>query len=228
VKRIARVALALLVLAVACGGTPSFADDPPPAVRFGFTTWSGVALGRPDTSVRYGLQGDVQGPLVVGERPQGDLGLSLSIETLPAKNDTSLADLNAWDNVAQVTGWLGKRVGDAQLGAQHVSSSIVVEGRFSSAFFDAAAEPQRKRFYRSYGLGVQATLHLAERDAFFRLAYCRDEAVGVRGVGQVCVSGELPTIKDVRIYARAGLGVGASSLGGEQADYIVLGIGRPW
>lgn len=222
------IALTLSALASAASAQePAPSPSPEPAVRLALSTATGVALGRPDTSVRYFISADVQGPLVVGSKPVGDLGLALSVETLPAKTTQDL-DIGSWGNVAQLSGWAGKRLGDAMLGGQHISSSIVADGGFSTAFFDVTAEPQRKRFYRDYGLGLQVTLHLPERDAFFRIGYGRDEAVGARGVGQLRIRGELPTIKDVRIYGRAGLGLGVASTTGEQADYVMLAIGRRW
>lgn len=223
--------LAVLALASACVGAPAFAQEPlpspTPAVRMSLSTATAVALGRADTSVRYFISADVQGPLVVGDKAVGDLGLTLSVETLPGKTESDV-DLASWGNAVQFAGYAGRRVGEATFGPQRVSSSIVVEGRFASSFFDATAEPQRKRFYRAYGVGIQATLHLPERDAYFRLLYGRDESVGSRGVGQLLVSGELPTVKDVRIYAKAGLGLGTSSLSGEQVDYFLVGLGRRW
>jgi hypothetical protein len=228
--RSAIIAIALAWLAD-CAAVPAFAQDPAaspaPALRYGISTWSGMAVGRADTSVRFGAQVDVAGPIVLGDKPAGDLGLRLSIDTLPNKGP-ALEDLASWGNVLEISGWGGRRIGQAQLGAQLISTSIVGEGRFATSFRDASDATPRRRFYRAYGLGLQTTLHLPDRDAYFRLTYGRDEAVGERGVGQLNVSGELPVVAGVRIYARAGLGLGRSSVEGAQADYIVAGVGKPW
>lgn len=237
------------LLAAACLAAPVFAQDPavtppvaPPAaesaVKLSFSTATAIALGRPTTSVRYFVAGDIQGPLVIGTKAVGDLGGGASIETLPAKSEDgttgALTDLAQWGNVLQINGFVGRRIGDAKFGDQHVSTSIVVDGGIATAFFDSAAEPQRKRFYRSYGIGVQTTLHLPDRDAFFRLGWGRDEAVGERGYGQIRLAAELPAIKGVRIYGRAGLGIGAAKVGApgvpafDQTDYVIVGLGKPW
>jgi hypothetical protein len=238
-NRIAR--LSPLALVALLSAAPALAQDPnipPPApppptesaVRTSFSTWSGAALGRADTSIRYGLRGDVEGPLVFGQKAVGDLGISLSVETLPAKAEGD-EDLSKWGNVLSVDGWASRRIGDARFGNDRVSSSIGVFGAFSTAFFDASAEPQRQRFYRRYGVFVEAKLHRPDHDVYFRLGWCRDSAVapaGFAGFGQVCVEGELPVVKGVRIYGYAGLGVGALSLEGKQTDYVVLNVGKPW
>lgn len=237
-----RLAVVLLLLAAACGSAPVFAQEASPApapapspgpVRFSFSTYSAIAMGRPDTKVRYWLNGDVQGPLVVGAKAVGDLGGSASIETLPAKQDApdgSVTDLASWGNVVSLAGWAGARVGDATFGDQHISTSLVLEADLATALFDSAAEPLRKRFYRGFGGGVQVTLHLADRDAYFRATYGRDEAVGPFGIGQIRLSGELPipALKGARLKIKAGLGLGALSQSGDQTDYFVIAVGKPW
>lgn len=239
-RKALRLAFVLLALAASCAGAPAFAQEPAPspaaspeAVRYSFSTYTAIALGRPDTKVRYWLSGDVQGPLVVGSKAWGDLGGSASIETLPAKQDApdgSVTDLASWGNVVSLSGWAGKRIGDAAFGTQSISTSLVLEGDIATALFDSTAEPLRKRFYRGFGAGVQFTLHLPDRDAYARIGWGRDEAVGPFGKGQLRLSGELalPALKGARLKVKGGLGLGALSKDGEQTDYFLIAIGKPW
>lgn len=234
----------VVALAAACAGATCYAQDPaaspapavapsPDAVRFSFGTYTAIALGRPDTKVRFWLAGDVQGPLIVGSKAVGDLGGSASVETLPAKQDSpagDITDLSQWGNVVSLSGWAGKRIGDATFNAQSISTSIVAEGDIATALFDAAADPLRKRFYRGFGIGVQFTLHLPDRDAYARIAWGKDEAVGPFGKGHLRLSGELPipALKGARLKIKAGLGLGALSQSGDQTDYFVIAVGKPW
>ena len=159
-------------------------------------------------------------PLAIGAKAIGEVGVEAALESLPEKK-FDWSDLGTWGRVAQITVDAAHQIGAVNAGVgRRVSTSAMLFGRFSTSLHDATTGDQRRRFYRSGGVGLR--FEEINSHAWGWAAYGCDEAVGPCGVGHLILAGSLPLIGPARMEARAGLGIGKASKAGVESDYLIL------
>lgn len=210
--RSATAALFLLVVPTVVQAQAPPSAEPP--AQLSASAWTRMAVGRADTSLRYGGRLGVESPVFIG-KTHVDLALAVELESLPGQQESfAFTDVNTWSNYFQLSGSIGRHIGS--------NSSLILQGRFATAFRDPQDLQARKRFLRSYGAGIEIA---GLSGHWITIVYGRDEAVGAWGWGQLQLEGEFRLAGPLHFYGRAGLGFGPASLGGAQADFITCGLG---
>jgi hypothetical protein len=217
-----------LVLGVAllCCTSASAADQG--EVVFDFYAWSRVAAGGPETKIRFGGGLSVDSPLAIGDdRTFGDIGLSLDIESLPDKGEFSFADLGTWGDYFELSGFLSRQFGSAEVSNGTIRTSVVVFGgaTFESLGAQPEGTPEARRALRHYAAGLLLEHRRTDgARSWIRVGYGTDDAVGPPAWRQVLARWSVALKGPLYMDGRAGLAFGEASLSGLQPDYITAGL----
>jgi hypothetical protein len=157
-----------------------------PGLRLGLQAWSLAGFsGAADERVTYGGRISADGPVAHAWRAPVRMFAVLDLSALPGQA-LNLTSVESFGRSAEFRGGLYVRLAESWPAAQHITTSIVGWGGFATMMDGEFLD----RYLRSGGIG----LRLAEEvgGAELVLAWCRDEAAGYIGAGQVCVSGSVP------------------------------------
>lgn len=174
---------------------PAAPPAPPPALvpleperglRLGLQAWSLAGFsGAAEERLTYGGRILADGPVAHAWRAPVRMFARLDLSALPGQA-LNFASVESFGRSAEFRGGLYVRLAEARPEDQHITTSVVGWAGFATLtegeFLD--------RYKRSFGLGVR----LAEETGGAELVvgYCRDEAAGFIGFGQVCVGGSVP------------------------------------
>lgn len=193
-RRIA--ATLLLAIMAACTLSPAFAEQPlPPAAaplepgfRLQLATWGEANASGGSEEVTYGGRLAAEGPLANAWRRPLRIYVSLDVGAAPGETfDPS--DVGTWARAADVTVGTAYRLARRTVEKQRISTGLYFEGGFTTALEGEVLD----RYKRQMGLGLVFAVALdANRSAFLRVGYTRDELQGYIGAGGIRVVGQVP------------------------------------
>lgn len=167
-------------------GAVRIPDAPPdePGLRLGLQAWSLAGFsGTAEERVTWGGRLLVDGPLAHHGRGAVRIFARLDFSALPGETAVSFVSVESFGRSAEMTGGAYVRLAERFPKGQHITTNAIVWGGFATMregeFLD--------RYLRSGGVG----LRLAEEEsgAEISVSYCRVEAAGYIGAGQVCIGG---------------------------------------
>lgn len=168
---------------------PAFELEPEPdeaGLRVALEAWTLVGFsGAAGERVTYGGRLAADGPVAL--RGTGAVRMFAVLDLTAQPGEVlSFTDVETIGRAAEFRAGAYVRLAERRPPGQHVTTSVVAWGGFATVLEDVIAD----RYLRSGGLGVR----LAEEvgGAYIMAGWCRDEAAGYIGLGQVCVRGSVP------------------------------------
>ena len=162
---------------------------PPEPFRMSLQGWTLAGFsGEADSEFTYGGRIEVDGPIATfwttkTFRMFGRLDLG----TLPGET-TSFSSVDTFSQSATFRGGAYLQLAESFPTNQRITTSVIGWAGFATMFADEVLD----RYLRSFGIGVRLAEEVS--GANITLSYCRDEAGGYIGVGQICVGGSVPII----------------------------------
>lgn len=161
---------------------------PERGLTLGFQTW-GVAgfSGEAEDRFTYGGRLSADGPVANPWSRPLRMFARLDLTTQPGTTAT-FTNIEEFARSAEFVGGTYYRLADNRSGGQHITTSFVAWAGFATLRDGEVAD----RYTRKIGFGIR----LAEETsgAEVTVSYCRDEAAGYVGAGQVCVTGSVPLV----------------------------------
>lgn len=188
-RPLSRATLLALALLLALPAGPAIAQDTaPPAepvrgVSIEATTWSMVGFTADANRMTLGGRFAVDGPIANPWGHPARLYVGLDIAAVPGQA-FDLASVETWGRSAELRLGTSLRIARATAGEQAITTSLYLQAGFATAIGDELLD----RYLRH----VQAGVLFEGGGASLRLGYCRAEAAGYIGLGQVCVAGQAP------------------------------------
>lgn len=158
----------------------------PEPLRLGLQAWSLAGFsGKAADRFTYGGRIFADGPVANTWGRPLRMFARLDISALPGQS-VSFTNVETFGRSAEFRGGIYLALAESRPVGQHITTSLIGWGGFATIRDDDISD----RYLRSGGVGLRLAEEIGGSE--ITVAWCRDEAAGYIGAGQICVGGFVP------------------------------------